>query len=712
MDTSRLMGSPDPLPLEAARVYPRLKFQRPVAIEFPGDGSRAFVVEQRGTIRVFENSDTAADAAVFLDLRDVVLREGNEEGLLGLAFHPKFDENREFFVYYSTPPRTSVVSRFNVDAANPDRALRDSEEVLLKIEQPYPNHNGGSIEFGPDAFLYVGLGDGGAAGDPHGHGQNLGTLLGSILRIDVDRRDKGRNYAIPPDNPFVGRKDARGEIWAYGLRNVWRLAFDRETGDLWAGDVGQDRYEEVDRIVRGGNYGWNLREGRHPYLIEATPTDEDLIEPVAEYFHNEGQSVTGGRVYRGRELAEFRGDYFYADYVTGVVWAVSTGRDDPPRNRRVAETGLEIAAFGEGRDGELYLTAFDGNIYRLRRREADLEAIRAAFPRTLTETGLFASVRELEPVAGCIPYDVNVPFWSDFAVKQRFLALPRAKSITFYDREKWEFPVGTVFIKTFFLPRVRDYEVTPADPDFATLRRLETRLFLRAPHGWVGYTYLWNEEQTEARLLDGSLTREYEVETPEGVVRQPWYFPSRADCMACHTPAAKFVLGWNARQMNRTHECGGGTVNQIETLARLGAFANRPAIADGELEAYPDWQVELPRWRQSRKDGALTNRLARAWLDVNCGVCHTKDGIAKQPLLDDHRPLGELLLVDQKPREPHLGPGGTKLLVPGEPQRSELLHRIRVRGERQMPPLATNVAHPAAVELIRTWIEQLPGAGE
>ena len=348
-------------------------------ITHAGD-DRLFVVEQHGRIRVFENRPDVETAGVFLDIRPKVSRKHNEEGLLTLAFHPRYATNGYFYVYYSaTDPRRGVLSRFSVSGDDPDRADPESEMVILEVEQPWGNHNGSTVLFGPDGYLYMSLGDGGSAADPRDNGQNLSTLLGTILRIDVDRATDGRAYAIPPDNPFIDRPDARGEIWAYGLRNVWRMSFDRVTGDLWAGDVGQNAWEEIDLITRGGNYGWRIREAAHPFR-EGSAADP-LIDPVVEYpqrRHREliGMSVTGGFVYRGKVMSRLYGVYLYADYVTGRIWALRrTDRGDsthrevfhgPPR--------VYISSFGEDAAGELYVCSFDrvdgrgggtGRIYRI-----------------------------------------------------------------------------------------------------------------------------------------------------------------------------------------------------------------------------------------------------------------------------------------------------------------------------------------------------------
>jgi glucose/arabinose dehydrogenase len=345
--------------------YPQLTFVRPVLLTHAGDGTnRVFVVEQIGRIRVFENSSGAEETKTFLDIRAKVLsppRGNNEEGLLALAFHPKYKENGRFFVYYSAAgPRRGVLSEFTVSESDPDVADASSEKVILEVEQPYGNHNGSSINFGPDGMLYYSLGDGGWANDPHGNGQNLGTLLGTIMRIDIDSQSDGKPYAIPNDNPFVDRQGARGEIWAYGLRNVWRMAFDPNTGDLWAADVGQNAWEEVDLITKGGNYGWNLREGAHPFE-DGTPTTEPMIDPVVEYPRNQGMSITGGYVYRGKAIPGLEGAYIYGDYVTGRIWGLrhEDGKLSEHREILRSDERKYIASFGEDRDGEMYICAFD-----------------------------------------------------------------------------------------------------------------------------------------------------------------------------------------------------------------------------------------------------------------------------------------------------------------------------------------------------------------
>jgi glucose/arabinose dehydrogenase len=334
---------------------------RPIVLTHAGDGSnRVFVATQHGVIHVFPNDQKATRTQVFLDLHDRVTYDDNqnEEGFLGLAFHPDYKKTGEFFVFYTTRKAkgTNLLSRFRVRGDDPNRADPASEEVLLRIERPFWNHDGGTLCFGPDGYLYVAVGDGGSANDPFDNGQNLNTLLGKVLRLDVDHKDAGRNYAVPRDNPFAGRKDARPEVWAYGLRNVWRMAFDRKTGRLWAGDVGQNLYEEIDILRAGGNYGWNRREGLHPFGVKGLGPRKGLIDPVWEYHHDVGKCIIGGLVYRGPRLPQLEGAYLYGDYVTGRLWALryEEAGQRVVANRPIRDRNLPMLSFGEDEKGEVY----------------------------------------------------------------------------------------------------------------------------------------------------------------------------------------------------------------------------------------------------------------------------------------------------------------------------------------------------------------------
>jgi glucose/arabinose dehydrogenase len=365
-----------PLPIKTAVAFPDLKWTgwkgetdsgkqfplRPLVLTHAGDGSnRVFVAIQQGTIHVFPGNAKADATKIFLNIEKQVFYDDkeNEQGLLGLAFHPQYKKTGEFFVFYTLKKdkTTNVISRFKVKKDNPDEADPASEEVLLTIKRPFWNHDGGTICFGPDGYLYIALGDGGLADDPLKAGQRLNTLLAKVLRIDINGKSPGKNYAIPEDNPFIDTKDAMPEIWAYGLRNVWRMSFDRKTGKLWASDVGQNLYEEIDIIEKGGNYGWSIREGIHPFSTSGVGPRKDLIEPIWEYHHNVGKSLTGGNVYRGKAIPGLDGYYLYGDYVTTKIWGLKY--DDAKKrvvaNRPIPDPNVPILSFGEDEQGEVYM---------------------------------------------------------------------------------------------------------------------------------------------------------------------------------------------------------------------------------------------------------------------------------------------------------------------------------------------------------------------
>jgi glucose/arabinose dehydrogenase len=388
-------AAPDPvdgkLEVTVEKAFPKLQWEgwepvsdagksqpfRTIFLTHAGDGTnRLFAGEQWGQIFVFKNDQATEKSEVFLDIRKQVQYADNmnEEGLLGAAFHPKFKENGQFYVYYTTKDaeHTSVVSQFTVSKDNPNKADPASEKELLRIPQPFWNHNGGTIAFGPDGMLYIALGDGGAGNDPFRNGQKMDTLLGKILRIDVDHQDAGKAYAIPKDNPFVGQSGAAPEIYALGFRNPWRVSFDTKTGDFWCADVGQNLWEEIDLVEKGGNYGWNFREGLHPFGAIGAPADAKLIDPIWEYDHQVGKSITGGHVYRGDRVKALAGKYLYADYVSGKLYAL----DYDVKAKKVlgnysipAESNLPVMSYGEDEKGDVYfmIVAPDGKgIYRFK----------------------------------------------------------------------------------------------------------------------------------------------------------------------------------------------------------------------------------------------------------------------------------------------------------------------------------------------------------
>ncbi len=659
------------------RVFPNLTFTAPVFITHaPGNAERVYVVEQTGRIHLFANDAGVATTSVFLDLSGRVTCCG-ERGLLGLAFHPDFANNGELFVSYTDTPQggslRSVVSRMR----SPDGGLTadpSTEERVIAIPQPYSNHNGGHLAFGPEGHLYVGMGDGGSGGDPQNHAQNLNSLLGKILRLDVSQKP----YAIPADNPFADSPGTAGtprpEFYAWGLRNPWRFSFDRETGELWAGDVGQGALEEVDLIRKGGNYGWRLKEGDACFNPAQNCPSDGLIDPVVTYPRTEGVSITGGYVYRGKAMPQLVGRFVFADFATGKVWAVRTDPATGAHSREeLYDSPLSVSSFGEAPDGELYLLHYNANpgagrIHRL--VPSGAPPPEDTFPQLLSQTGCVDPQNPREALPGVIPYDVASPLWSDGAAKQRHLAIPDGTQIALKADGDFDLPVGTVLMKTFLL----------AD------RPVETRLFMRHDDGeWGGYSYEWNEAGTDAQLLPGAKTKT--------VAGQPWHFPSRGQCMTCHTEAAGRSLGLELAQLSSVpvRYPSGRTARQVETLAHAGLFASEPpAAADRPALTFPPD--------------------ARAYLHANCSGCHRPGGTTQAEFDVRHATgLRDTLTCNAAPRQGDLGVEDARLVAPGEPEKSLLPLRMRSLDAHRMPPLSSSRVDEMGVALVEGWIRGLQG---
>ncbi len=661
----------DAEPYRLQDALPGLSFEQPVYLTSAGDGTqRMFIVEKPGTIRVLDPGAERVTVSTFLDLRDVVRAFRPETGLLGLAFHPEYETNGRFFVHYSGASFRSFLSEFLV-SSDPDSAIRESERVLLDLRQPSDMHNGGQLEFGPGGYLYVGFGDGIGPDDRFGNGQNRATLLGTILRLDVDAGDP---YGIPPDNPFVGNVQGwREEIWAWGLRNPWRFSFDPHTGELWAGDVGEAEREEVNVIEKGRNYGWNRMEGT--LCRDAAGCDDgELTPPVFEYDHTEGAAINGGYVYRGHRQPALQGVYLFGDFGSRKVWGLRREQDGDGTGVRVDLLALapaQITSFGRDALGEIYVLTIAGEVQRLERSPPTVFP-----PERLSETGIFADLPTQEPSPGVLPYEVNVPLWSDGAGKQRYLNLPPRSGIVYRESDAWSMPRGSQLIKSFYLP--------------GEDRIVETRLLIRRDdgQGWDGYTYRWNEEETEAILIDGSLSQTYTVDTPAGEAQHTHYFPSRQECGQCHTRAAGYVLGIRTGQLNRN--------GQIQAWRQAGVLiAGVPEVAASARLPPPDDR------------GVSRTRRARAYLDVNCAHCHRPGHFTRAVLdLRYDTNLADTGLL-QPPALGGFDVPRARLLTPGDPAGSILYHRILDTGTRRMPPLASALVDTQAAALVAGWIEEL-----
>lgn len=668
------------------RAFPNLSFAAPLGMfQAPGEPGRIIIMERDGRLQAFPNRADAgtADVVEILDISARVDTAG-EGGLLGLAFHPQWATRKEVFLSYTETgsPLRSIISRFK----STDSGLTfdpASEEKLLQLDQPYSNHDGGGIGFGPDGFLYIGFGDGGSGGDPQNRSQRLNTNLGKFLRIDVDVPFTEK-YRIPSDNPYAAddtpcnratpaEEQAAGvrcaEIYAIGLRNPWRWSFDTVSGELWAGDVGQGAREEVDRIVRGGNYGWKVREGFICYSPMTNCPTAGFIDPVVDYPRGDGNSITGGFVYRGTRIPQLVGRFVFGDYGSGRIWALEPDTMGGFTSRLLRASSFSIASFGQTLDGEVYvLDIASGQLHQL----VPMGTVPVdTFPQRLSQTGCFEPGNVKEPVAAMIPYDLNSPFWSDGAVKERHFAIPDGAKIMVGADGDFDFPNGTVVSKSF---RVGG-------------KLVETRLFMRHADGtWAGYTYEWDDAETDATLLPAAKSKQ--------VGGQTWYYPSRAQCLQCHTAVSGRTLGPELAQLNRTIRYPiGATRNQLTVLEGLG-YLTAPLAGPADTLA----KLEPPQGM-----GPLENR-ARSWLHSNCSGCH-RAGAGQGPAdFRFTRTFRETNTCNVMPDNGDLGITGARLIVPGNPMTSLVSRRIHALDAARMPPVGSLVVDAAGAALIDEWI--------
>ncbi len=696
---SRVIGTPEPPPPFTTRpAFPGLRFASPRAFQFCAHLDTWFVAEE-SRIVCFKNRRNVSE------LEEVLTVPGE---IYDFVLADDFDRTGNLYVTAGANPRKHV-TRYKVSTEPPHLALADSRQEILSWSSPYA---GGCLRFGPDGMLYVSIGDA-ASDDPstYGSAQNLGTWQGSVLRIDVNHPADGKQYGIPVDNPFVGTEGVDPEIWAYGIRHIWRMNFDGKTGRLYGGDVGADSWEAIYHIERGKNYGWSYREGSHPYRTGKQPVAHSIEDPIAEHHHSVMRSITGGDVYHGSRLPGLRNRYLYGGYDTGTVWAlgIDSGEAEPPV--LIADTSLRISSFATDADKEIYLLdTVGGQIHELEKSATALHDVND-FPRRLSETGLFASVERQIPAPGVVSYSVNSPLWSDGAEKQRFLALPGRTTAEFevvtYPQYQnlpgyngWRFPNGTVLVKTFSL------ETESGNPQ--SKRPIETRiLHLESLPGdndfWRGYTYAWNDDFTDALLVEsGGLDRTFQisdVDSPDGKREHTWRYPSRSDCTACHTQAAKTLLGVNTAQLNRTSFHHGAGENQLSVLERYGYLSARLPLHPRDLPALPDPNDETIPVAQR----------ARSYLHANCAHCHQYFGGGNSRIdLRFHVPM-EKTHLNEKPVHGMLGIPDARLVVPGDPERSILYQRMARRGPGGMPKVGTKIPDSDGLDLIYGWILAMPG---
>jgi putative heme-binding domain-containing protein len=711
--TSGFVGTPElPLPFVLEPAFPKLSFSGPISINRLPESNRYLVLEQHSRIYSFVDDETTNVADLFVDfsvqkpmcggLED---REQRRIDLFSIAFHPQFAQNKFAYLCYTSSSKETKthISRFSIDCAAPPRLLVDTEVDILTCDGG--GHNGSTLLFDREGYLYISIGDLTEPSPPDrlNTGQDISDLYASILRINVDQADPGRNYSIPPDNPFVRLKNTRPEVYAYGLRNPFRMSFDSQSGDLWVGDVGWEAWEMIYRVRAGGNYGWAVKEGPgdvKPQQLGPTP----ILPPDVALGHNEAASVTGGLVYHGTKFPQLAGKYIFGDWVTRKFWATSFD------NERV--TGLEEIAVGQvkpicfevDRTGELLILDYSesnqaAGIYRLAPNPDASNSV-DNFPRRLSETRLFADTATLSLAEGVVRYEINAPAWADGAQVEYALAIPgNEKTATFYQNPqktvnwfntKVTLPVGAVLAKTFAF--------VPSDPTNPP-QRIETQVALKDEQSeWQFYTYRWNDAGTDADLVEASGgSRMIEINESLGPRNLLWQFGSRSQCRICHTLWTGETVGFTEAQLRRPTQ---------------GKDSWHKLIEGGWITIN-----ETPKPTDDAYYSALVNpydpnhpvdRRARSYLHTNCAHCHMNGGNASTVFeVQFDKPIADTK-IRTRPMRGDMGVKDAEILVPGEPTQSVLLLRMAKSGAGRMPHIGSQVTDIAGVRLIRQWIDSLP----
>lgn len=730
--SGKITGSPEPPPpYTAARVFPAAKFYHPLLISRMPGSDLLFVGEQDGKIFTLNPKQPDAKPELFVDLKANYAKLAPHAGakefefVYGLVFHPEYVKNRTCFVCYTLKgkkgpkvgpfdpeknlPDGTRVSRFKVIAEDGKAPTLDlsTEEVVLTYTQG--GHNGGDLHFGPDGYLYISTGDAADPNppDPWKTGTDCSDLLGSVLRIDINKKDDGKNYAIPTDNPFVNLKHqgkpVRPEIWSYGFRNPWRMSFDRKTGDLWVGDVGWEQWEMVHKLSKGSNHGWSVNEGRQPIntTLDLGPTP-NITAPVVELDHSQAASVNGGYVYRGKKFPELEGKYVFSDYMTKRFWAATVKGDRCTELVDLVDPTIRSACFGEDNAGELYFADYDTGLMYTFEKNTKPAYDPKAFPTKLSGTGLFDSVKGHKLAAGVYPFEVNVQAWADGATSERFVALPGKSAIQWHDeRQKIGYvewlPFSQVFPKDSVLGRTLTLEIEPGKT-----KRIETQLLHYDGAFWQAYTFAWNDDQTDAELVSADGTEKYftvaDKRVPGGKREQTWSFASRTQCLTCHTPWAEVTLAFNPDQLNKAVN----GKNQLATMCDLGMI-ERLDKAKKPKEKFTDANTaKLPKHTDPHDDKANLNDRARSYLHVNCSHCHRNGGGGSVPFeLTKGSDLKQVL--DVKPTRGDFGIKDARIVSKQHPYKSTLLFRMMKFGKDRMPHIGSELPDIAGLQLIERW---------
>ena len=673
--SSRVTGSPEPpKPFRVQRVYPGLQFNQPVELMSVPGTNKMMVLEVTGKLFSFDDDAACDHADLVIDFHPLMK---DFRRAYGFALHPEFETNRQLFVAYAGDPVArpdgTQLSRFIVSEDEPLRVDPASEEVLMTW--PSGGHNGCAIRFDSKGLLYFSTGDGARPFPPDEYnvGQNLSDLRSSICRIDVDHPADGKKYSIPADNPFVNVPDARGEIFAFGFRNPWRFTIVPETDQIICGDVGWELWELIFDVQRGGNYGWSIFEGPQPIRSDVKQGPTPIRKPLVAYPHAVGQSVTGGHVYRGNEIPELQGAYLYGDYVTGLLWGLRHDGDQVTWNPVLAETGLPIITFAESPDHETLVVGYDGGIYQLIRNQPIDSA--SQFPRQLSETGLFSNTPQMILATGVIPYVVTAPCWEGGATSEYLLAMPGPEPIQIARQQRgWKYRPGTVFAKTMSLGNVR----------------VETQLLHFDGINWQPYSYLWNDGQTDAQLVDAKGTeKQIRYTQADGrVATTNWQIQNRAQCRACHGRQNGGAVGFTLENL------GDAQVSQfIATKVMDRAAPSQWGIVSMVI---PDDASEKLEMR------------ARSYLAANCAHCHRRGGGGTVPAdLALSSSADQMNVVGVGPSQGDFGISQAKVVAPGQPFRSTLFYRMATSGTGHMPKLGSWENDSSGLRLVHEWIASM-----
>ena len=765
---SRIMGSPEPPPpLKQTLRFPNLKFDQPLYLERDPDNSRLWVITREGAVFSFPDDREVSEPDLFVDLAQVFDQLTPHDSAkavrnaYGLAFHPQYPEVPVCWLTYNMVSGIKKMhledgtrlSRFNVVFDNKGVPRCDIASEKIVLTWPEGGHNGACLQFGPDGYLYISAGDGEVPNppDPRRAGQDVTNRLSTIMRIDVNPTNDGPLYTVPADNPFVKAAnndrsddgseqfDAGGlrysfdealpEIWAYGFRNPWKMNFGPD-GQLWVGDVGWELYEMVYNVKPGGNYGWSIVEGPHTVIPDGKRGPTPIVAPAIAYSHAEGASVTGGFVYQGSRFPELKGRYIFGDYETRRIWSATiTKNEDESADSLTDLTDLvdpsvRIVAFGEDTSNELLLLHFDeGRIYGLERNEAVGEP--SAFPRLLSETGLFSDVVNQVPNPGVMPVEINAPMWNDGATAVRWLGVPGTEPIQVLPgpkrmqesslRESMHFPTDSVLARTVTI------EKSTLDARVA----LETQILQFNGKTWAGYSYLWNADQTDAELVPAGGVELQLSDYDKSFGKATWHVHSRSECIRCHNSWAGGVLGFTLSQLNRpvrfsrngteetrlSHDSAVSAAstsdttvhNQIEWLRQTGVLSGN---IPGDI--HKSTQPRVAALAHIRNSDASLEHRARSYLSVNCAHCHQRGAGGTATIdLRHEASLADTKMIGATPVQGTFQIPGGAIVAPGRPSHSVLVYRTACSGRGRMPHIGSQQVDIEGVNILRDWIAAL-----